>query len=127
MIIAATNGYANTTHIMHIIKNNTPFEFYYALAPTTEVPSAFSCNCSGLISPGEQKICDCYSELDVMQRKYRLEYMKNTSPTYRLTATQTAKSEEMITWTLLFDKYWQWFSVKSEKNSLDQQLESYQP
>ena len=42
--------------------------------------NAFSCHCAGMIAPGEQQVCDCYSQLEVGERRYRMEYMKNTSP-----------------------------------------------
>ncbi len=112
-IAYAASGYAGTTYIKHIIKNETPFEFYYIVSPTTEVPTAFSCHCAGMIAPGEQQVCDCYSQLEVVERRYRMEYMKNTSPTYRLSATHSAQSDVAITWTLLFDSHWAWLSVRA--------------
>jgi hypothetical protein len=105
-------SFAETTYIQHIIKNDTPFEFYYNISPSTEIPTAFSCNCSGIIGPKEQHICDCYSQLEITERRYHMDYMRNTSPTYRLSATHTASSDVAIIWTLLFDPYWDWLNVK---------------
>jgi len=112
------NTYAGSTHIQHIIKNKTPFEFYYTVIPATEVPAAFSCNCVGVIGPGEQHICDCFSQLENAERRYRLEYMKNISPTFRLSSTYAAGSEVAITWELVFDSYWEWLGVKSSDKPL---------
>lgn len=111
--LIAVNTYAGSTHIQHIIRNKTPFEFYYTVIPATETPVAFSCTCSGVIGPGEQHICDCYSQLENTERRYRLEYMKNISPTFRLSSTFSASSDVAITWELVFDAYWEWLDVKS--------------
>ncbi len=117
--IVSFNSYAETTHIQHIIKNKTPFEFYYTVIPATEIPSAFSCNCVGVIAPGEQHICDCFSQLESTERRYRLEYMKNISPTFRLSSTYSAETNVAITWELVFDSYWEWLGVKSSDSALD--------
>lgn len=103
----------SATHIQHIIKNETPFEFYYVVIPASEVPTAFSCTCEGFIGPGEQQNCDCYSQLECSERRFRLEYMKNTTPTYRLSATHGVKSDAVITWKFAFDSYWDWLSVQA--------------
>lgn len=113
------NVLASTTHIQHIIKNETPFEFYYVVSPTTEVPTAFSCNCAGMLAPGEQHICDCYSQLKVEERRYRMEYMRNISPTFKLSATHSAYSNVAILWTLSHDSHWDWLSVKAKSKPLD--------
>lgn len=112
------NSYAKATYIKHIIYNKTPFEFYYSINPATEVPTIFSCNCSGVIFPGEHHICDCYSDLTAEERRYRLEYMKNISPSYRLTATHSTSSDVAITWELMFDSYWDWIGVSAHDKPL---------
>jgi hypothetical protein len=117
-LVYSVSGYAGTTYIKHIIKNETPFEFYYIVSPTTEIPTHFSCNCSGMIAPGEQQICECYSQLEAEERRYRMEYMKNTSPTYRLSASHNAFSDVAVTWTLLFDSHWEWLSVKATNKKI---------
>ncbi len=105
--------HASSTHVQHIIKNKTPFEFYYAVNPTNEVPSAFSCQCSGFISPGEVQTCNCYSQIEAAYRRYRIEYMKNTSPTTKASVTYGAESEVAIIWELVFDAYWEWLGVRT--------------
>lgn len=110
--------FAGTTYIKHIIKNETPFEFYYNVSPSTELPTTFSCNCSGMIAPREKQVCDCMSSLEAEERRYRMEYMKNTSPTFRLIATHTAISDIAITWRLVFDEYWEWLSVKASSKKI---------
>lgn len=115
----AGNGYTTSTHIQHIINNETPFEFYYVVVPASEVPIAFSCSCEGLIGPGEKRECDCYSQLESMERRYRMEYMKNTSPTYRLSVTHSVESDAIITWQLSYDSYWDWLNVQAKHTKLE--------
>lgn len=119
MMAYAVNGYS-ATHIQHIIKNETPFEFYYIVIPATEVPTAFSCSCEGIIKPGGQDYCDCFSQLENMERRYRIEYMKNISPTFRLSTTHSVKEDAIITWKLVFDSYWDWLSVNATDASIVQ-------
>lgn len=117
-ILCSGLAYADT-YIQHVIRNKTPFEFYYEVKPATEIPNVFSCTCTGLIAPGEQKICDCYSQLKAAERRYRMEYMKNISPTYRLSMTHTAGSEVVILWDMVFDSYWDWIGVRASHKAID--------
>lgn len=104
---------AQPTHIQHVIKNSTPYAFYYDVAPITELPSAFSCACAGVISPGDQQFCDCYSDLEPNYRRYRIEYMKKMSPSYRESVSHSADTNTIITWEFTFNSYWNWISVIS--------------
>lgn len=109
----SVSSFADSTHIQHVIKNNTPFEFYYTVTPATEIPTNFSCHCEGMIAPNEEHFCNCFSQLEVVERRYHFDYMKNTSPTYRLSATHAAKTDTLIIWTLDFDPYWDWLNVRA--------------
>ncbi|MCR9191122.1 MAG: hypothetical protein NXI01_00485 [Gammaproteobacteria bacterium] len=109
---------AAQTHLQHIIINNTPFEFYYTVVPSAEVPTIFSCNCSGIIVPNEEQACDCWSDLEPESRRYRIDYMKNISPTYSLSATTNATSGVTVIWTFDFDRYWEWLSVTARQQAL---------
>jgi hypothetical protein len=100
-----------TTYIQHIIKNNTPHEFYYTIIPATESPSAYSCNCFGVIAPKETHTCECYSALEAQTRRYRMEYMKNISPTVRESVSHSAESDVKILWEFTYDSYWEWIKV----------------
>ena len=117
-IVFSSKIFAATTHIQHIINNETPYEFYYMVIPTSEIPSAFSCICEGLIGPGEKRQCDCLSQLESAERRYRMEYMRNTSPSFRLSATHSVEANAKINWRLLYDSYWDWLSVSATHTDL---------